>query len=763
MDLVVFLPLLIILGAFMFFASRRQKKAMQATIDLHNSLKVGDRVHTTSGLQATITGITDDTVDLEIAPGVVTTWMKLAVRDRIVDDIDDDIDDDRRHRSRLRGSRIDRLPRSPIARTPRLTAEDSAQARTLCGADELISKETLRNVASSSAPVHPARYLALFLVLLVGVYLLVFLTGDKQAKPKLGIDLQGGTRVTLTARTPDGSAPTPRGARPGAADHQRARQRPRRVRVRGRSSTAPTWSSPCRATTAARPATWARRRGCTSGPVIHVIPAQGQGQQPPSRQRRRAHRRSAGHATGRTAGSAGHATGRTARGARAWDRSGRAGRARVTAVARRTGTATGGSGTTAAAVSAGAAGHAGTGRTRAGGAADTGAAAAHTGSSACAGAPQPPEKQTLAQRIADEKQLRQSTDQQIQILALQFQATRCNDEDVLAGNDDPNLPLVTCSQDHKQVYLLDKSIISGEQIKNADSGLDQQRGEYVVDLRVQAMRRREIWADFTAANVGTQTAFVLDSQVVSAPEIQEAIPGGRTQITGQFTADSARELANVLKYGSLPLSFESSEAETVSATLGLTSLRAGLIAGAIGLALVLLYSLLYYRVLGLLTALSLVASGAMVFAILVLLGRYINYTLDLAGIAGLIIGIGTTADSFVVFFERIKDEIREGRSFRSAVPRGWARARKTILSGNAVTFLAAAVLYFLAVGQVKGFAFTLGLTTILDVVVVFLVTWPLVYLASKSPTLAKPAFNGLGAVQQIARERRAAAHATGRG
>jgi len=333
---------------------------------------------------------------------------------------------------------------------------------------------------------------------------------------------------------------------------------------------------------------------------------------------------------------------------------------------------------------------------------------------------------------------------------------------VLAGNDDPNLPLITCSQDGKAVYILDKAIIKGEQIKNADSGLDQQRGEYVVTVEFNDEASR-IWADFTAANIGTQTAFVLDSKVVSAPQIQEAIPGGRTQITGHFTADSARELANVLKYGSLPLSFESSEAETVSATLGLSSLRAGLIAGAIGLAVVLLYSLLYYRVLGLLTALSLVASGAMVFAILVLLGRYINYTLDLAGIAGLIIGIGTTADSFVVFFERIKDEIREGRSFRSAVPRGWARARKTILSGNAVTFLAAAVLYALAVGQVKGFAFTLGLTTILDVVVVFLVTWPLVYLASKSPTLAKPAFNGLGAVQQIARERRAAAHATGRG
>jgi preprotein translocase subunit SecD len=292
--------------------------------------------------------------------------------------------------------------------------------------------------------------------------------------------------------------------------------------------------------------------------------------------------------------------------------------------------------------------------------------------------------------------------------------------------------------------------------------MDTQRGEYVVQLEFKP-DAANIWADFTASHVGTQTAFTLDSQVVSAPQIEEAIPGGNTQITGQFNAQKAKELANVLKYGSLPLSFESSEAETVSATLGLTSLRAGLIAGAIGLALVLVYSLLYYRVLGLLTALSLVASGAMVFAILVLLGRYINYTLDLAGIAGLIIGIGTTADSFVVFFERIKDEIREGRSFRSAVPRGWVRARKTIISGNAVTFLAAVVLYILAIGQVKGFAFTLGLTTILDVVVVFLVTWPLIYLASKSTTLAKPAFNGLGAVQQIARERRASAHATGRG
>ncbi len=325
---------------------------------------------------------------------------------------------------------------------------------------------------------------------------------------------------------------------------------------------------------------------------------------------------------------------------------------------------------------------------------------------------------------------------------------------------------MTCSTDHKVAYLLAPSIISGDQIQDATSGMNQRGIGYVVDVQFK-QAAANTWADFTAAHIGTQTAFTLDSQVVSAPMIQEAIPGGRTQITGgdpPFTASTAKQLANVLKYGSLPLSFEASEAQTVSATLGLTSLRAGLMAGAIGLVLVLLYSLLYYRVLGLLTALSLTASGAMVFAILVILGRQINYTLDLAGIAGLIIGIGTTADSFVVFFERIKDEIREGRSFRSAVPRGWVRARKTIVSGNAVTFLAAAVLYALAIGQVRGFAFTLGLTTILDLVVVFLVTWPLLYLASKSPTLAKPAYNGLGAVQQVARERRASSQVkTGRG
>ncbi len=592
-------------------------------------------------------------------------------------------------------------------------------------------------MASSSAPVQPARYLSVFLLLLVGVYLLVFLTGDKRAAPKLGIDLQGGTRVTLTARTPDGSAPS----REALAQAQQIIS----ARVNGlgvSGSEVVVDGDNLVITVPGNDGSEARNLGETARlyirPVLNSIPAQNEEPQPAPQQPAGAPPGPGAPAPGQPAPSGEPAPvspGAVPPSAQPAP-SGRPG-AQPRPYPQEPPPAPSPSPSPAPASNA-----------------------------PTEEPPAPPDpRKDLAERIAYEKKWRQSTREGVQFLALQFQASRCDKDDILAGNDDPNLPLVTCSTDHKVAYLLAPSIINGDQIENATSGMNQRGIGYVVDLQFKPAAANT-WADFTAAHIGTQTAFTLDSQVVSAPMIQEAIPGGRTQITGgdpPFTASTARQLANVLKYGSLPLSFQSSEAQTVSATLGLTSLRAGLIAGAIGLVLVLLYSLLYYRVLGLLTALSLTASGAMVFAILVLLGRYINYTLDLAGIAGLIIGIGTTADSFVVFFERIKDEIREGRSFRSAVPRGWVRARKTIVSGNAVTFLAAAVLYFLAIGQVKGFAFTLGLTTILDLVVVFLVTWPLVYLASKSPTLAKPTYNGLGAVQQVARERRASSHVkTGR-
>ena len=591
-------------------------------------------------------------------------------------------------------------------------------------------------MASSSAPVHPARYLSVFLVLLIGVYLLVFLTGDKQAHPKLGIDLQGGTRVTLTARTPDGSRPS----RDALAQAQQIIS----ARVNGlgvSGSEVVVDGDNLVITVPGNDGNQARNLGQTARlyirPVIQAVPAQSPQQAKPEAQQPAAPPPGApAPAPDGPAPPPAQPPAQPPPPAqpRPYPQDPTPAPSPAPAPAPSPAPP---------------------------------ATAAPPPGEPPTDAPAPPDpRKDLAESIAYEKKLRQSNNQYIQMIALQAVSRSCNKQDILAGNDDPALPLVTCSQDHKTAYLLGPSIISGDQIQDATSGMNQRGIGYVVDLQFKPAAANT-WADFTAAHVGEQTAFTLDSQVVSAPRINEAIPGGRTQISGgdpPFTAATARQLANVLKYGSLPLSFESSEAQTVSATLGLTSLRAGLIAGGIGLILVLLYSLFYYRALGLLTALSLICSGAMVFAILVLLGRYINYTLDLAGIAGLIIGIGTTADSFVVFFERIKDEIREGRTFRSAVPRGWVRARKTIVSGNAVTFLAAAVLYFLAIGQVKGFAFTLGLTTVLDLVVVFLVTWPLVYLASKNQTMAKPAFNGLGAVQQVARERRAAADSqTGRG
>jgi preprotein translocase subunit SecD len=662
-----------------------------------------------------------------------------------------------------------------------------------------INRGEKTKVASSSTRVHPFRYLALFLALLVGVYALVFFTGDKEAKAKLGIDLQGGTRVTLTARTPDGSKPT-REALDQAQQIISARVNGLGVsgsevvidgdnlvitvpgndgaQARNLGQTARLFIRPVigqpipvdaikkQAEGKGKPPGGPPPPGAPGGPPPGgpgapppppppppaPEPAPAPAPQPTYQQPAPAPQGPRGGAVGGSGGSNSGAVGgsnnRPAPQPRPFPAE--------PAPAPPSPTPAPSSGVPAPPTEQPAPPAPGQPAPPASGQ----PAPPAPGQPETPAPPGPPDpRKDLAARIKFERELRQSTNQNLLLLAVQYMAGRCDQEDTLAGNDDPNLPLVTCSADKKFVYVLDKSIISGDQIKDASSGLAQSSAAYVVDLEFKE-QAATTWADFTAANVGTQTAFTLDSRVVSAPQIREAIPGGRTQISGgdpPFTSETAGQLANVLKYGSLPLSFESSQAETVSATLGLASLRAGLIAGGIGLGIVLIYSLIFYRVLGVLTALSLVASGAMVFGILVLLGRYINYTLDLAGIAGLIIGIGTTADSFVVFFELIKDEIREGRSFRSAVPRGWARAKKTILSGNAVSFLAAAVLYFLAIGQVKGFAFTLGLTTILDVVVVFLVTWPLVYLASKSATLSKPVYNGLGAVQQVARERRTAA------
>jgi preprotein translocase subunit SecD len=576
------------------------------------------------------------------------------------------------------------------------------------------------------------RALALFAVLVAVVYGLVFLTGDKSPTPKLGIDLQGGTRVTLTARTPDGSAPS--------QDSLRQAQQIIETRVNGlgvSGSEVVIDGDNLVITVPGDDSSQARTLGQTARlyirPVLTTQAPSVAGQTP-----------SATDPSGQTP-----ATGDPAPpAAPAQDPASTAPQNTVpqnrpfpaqdpTAPADPTTPAA----TTAPADS-------------------TAPSAPVDGQSAGTEPGDAPAESTAgetADAIAAAKALRQSTDPSIQQQAMA--TIDCNAPDPLQGNDDPALPLVTCSSDGTAVYVLEPSIIDGQQIADASSQFDTQQSRNVVSLSFDTSGG-DTWAQFTSANIGKQAAFTLDSKVVSAPVIQGATPSGSaTQITGNFTADSARELANTLKYGSLPLSFAASEAETVSATLGLASLQAGLIAGAIGFALVLLYCLLYYRMLGILTALSLILSLVAIYGILVLLGRWIDFTLDLAGIAGIIIGIGMTADSFVVFFERIKDEMREGRSFRSAVPRGWSRARRTILSGNAVSFIAAAVLYALAVGQVRGFAFTLGLSTLLDIIVVVLVTWPLVNIASRTDFWSKPSVNGLGAVADIARARKRAAAA----
>ncbi|MFF3223471.1 protein translocase subunit SecD [Nocardia suismassiliense] len=567
----------------------------------------------------------------------------------------------------------------------------------------------------SQGSAHPLRLLGVYAALLAVIYALVFFTGDKSSTPRLGIDLQGGTRVTLTARTPDGGKPN--------QDSLKKAQEIIENRVNGlgvAGSEVVIDGDNLVITVPGDDGAQARALATTAKlyirPVLNAVPAAQRGQTPP-----------AAPAPGEAPPPA-------------------AGEVPAPAPA-----------DSAPSVGAPASGE---------GPAPQPEPAPQQRVFPAQAPTQPPADPNLTpqelavKEIQDAKAVRQSSDPTVAQAAMA--ALDCSKPDPLQGNDDPNLPLVACSTDGQEILLLDKSRIDGQEIKSASSGMNTQQARHEVYLEFKSAGS-DAWAQLTGEYVNKRVAFVLDTKVVSAPVVQQGPQqGGRTQISGNFTAASAKELANTLKYGSLPLSFQTSEAETVSATLGLSSLKAGLLAGAIGLAVVLLYCLAYYRMLGFVTGLSLVASGLAVYGIMVLLGRWIGFTLDLAGIAGLIIGIGMTADSFVVFFERIKDEMREGRSFRSAAPRGWQRARRTILSGNAVSFIAAAVLYILAVGQVRGFAFTLGLTTILDVVVVFLMTSPLVLLASRTSFWAKPSVNGLGAVQQIARERKAAQTALGK-
>ena len=325
-------------------------------------------------------------------------------------------------------------------------------------------------------------------------------------------------------------------------------------------------------------------------------------------------------------------------------------------------------------------------------------------------------------------------------------ALDCLDPVNLAGGspDDPEQWLGTCDRDGAAKYSLQPAFIQGTNVTDAVAQLPQQGvGGWVVSLtfdsegsRALASASQELYLlpDCQPGGVSPCNAFaiVLDGVVVSAPRFNEPIIGGQAQIEGDFTAQEAQDLANVLSYGALPVTLEVAEVTSVSATVGGDQLRAGLIAGAIGAVLIVVFMLLYYRILGIVAVLSLVLAGGMSYLAFIALGKTVGFTLTLAGVAGAIVSIGITADCFIIYFERIRDALRQGKSMRQAAEAGWLATRRTILAADFVTLLAAVVLYIVSVGNVRGFAFTLGLITIIDLLVAFLFTYPVTALICRS-------------------------------
>jgi preprotein translocase subunit SecD len=304
------------------------------------------------------------------------------------------------------------------------------------------------------------------------------------------------------------------------------------------------------------------------------------------------------------------------------------------------------------------------------------------------------------------------------------------------GADNPNSPIVTCQKDGTAKYILAPAEVLGQDISKASASINQTTGSgWYVLLTFNDSGTKKFGALTTRvtklAAPQNEVAIVLDGLVQSAPRINEAITAGNAEITGNFTQTDATDLANVLKYGALPLAFDRGEVQQISPTLGADQLRAGLIAGFLGLGLVILYSLLYYRGLGVVSVGSLLIAGSITYLLFLLFGKWLGFTLTLAGIAGAIVAIGITADSFIVYFERVRDEVRDGRTLRSAVETGWIRARRTIIVADFVSIIASALLYIFAVGGVRGFAFTLGLTTLIDLFVVFVFTKPIVTVLAK--------------------------------
>jgi preprotein translocase subunit SecD len=312
--------------------------------------------------------------------------------------------------------------------------------------------------------------------------------------------------------------------------------------------------------------------------------------------------------------------------------------------------------------------------------------------------------------------------------------------------DNPTSQTVSCDSSGTK-YVLGQTVFEGTQLTGVSAALQSNNTQWAVNLTLNSQataafgklttnQYNNYFPGYQQGNqddaVLNQTAIVLDGSVQSAPETNGALTSGQFTITGPqpngFTEAQATQLTNVLKYGQLPVNFTQQSVQSISPQVGHSSLDAGLLAGIIGLVLVIIYLFYYYRGLGLVSVSSLLIAALLAYLSVVLLSKYQNFTMSLSAIAGLVVAIGITADSFIVYFERLRDEVRDGKTLRPAVEAGWKRARRTILVSDTVSFLAAVLLYHFAVSDVQGFAYTLGLTTLIDVIVVFLFTKPMVTL-----------------------------------
>lgn len=305
------------------------------------------------------------------------------------------------------------------------------------------------------------------------------------------------------------------------------------------------------------------------------------------------------------------------------------------------------------------------------------------------------------------------------------------------------------SKDGKQWYKLGPAEVLGNDVRNPYASLDQSTNKWVVQMSFDS-RGTKAFAALTSRLAGKGAiAIVLDRVVESAPTVQNAITDGKAQITGSFTEQEAKSLALVLSTGQLPITLERSQVQEVSATLGSASLRSGLIAGAIGILLVAIYMFAFYRLLGLITLLGLGIFGALVLGLIGVIGVTRGFSLTLAGVAGLIVSVGIAADSYIIYFERVKDELKEGKTLRSAAERAFKSAFRTNLAADGVTFLAAIILWAIAVGPVKGFALTLGISGLLDIGLLYFYAHPIVALVSRNRKATDMKSVGMGEFETV--------------